>query len=127
MILRPHHLLCTLGYKGLGYNKEFVKNMDAITSILNKGNIYIDLVIGTDDICKYCPKKLKKDVCVENDSVNEYDKKVMEVFKLEEKTYTYKELLSIIKESSTAESISYICSDCSWKKDCLAKITLELE
>jgi len=32
--LRPHHLLCTKGYGGMGYSEGFVENMTAITTHL---------------------------------------------------------------------------------------------
>lgn len=35
--LRPHHLLCTQGYSGKGYSREFVENMtEIVKSIKNK-------------------------------------------------------------------------------------------
>ena len=35
--LRPHHLLCTQGYSGKGYSREFVENMtEIVKSIKNE-------------------------------------------------------------------------------------------
>ncbi len=121
MKLRPHHLLCTLGYVGLGYNEDFVKNMDYITSQLKNNSLKIKLEITTDDICTYCPKKIKKNLCLENDSVVSYDKKVLEVFHLQEKEYLYQELLAKIKEFVTEDKLNYICGDCSWFLDCATR------
>jgi hypothetical protein len=51
MKLRPHHLLCTQGYSGRGYNDAFVENLNAVTAYLRSGdNASITLVCGTDDI-----------------------------------------------------------------------------
>lgn len=119
MILRPHHLLCTLRYKGLGYSQDFINNMDYIVNeINNNSSLMIDLKIFTDDICIYCPKKIGENNCIENDSVLEYDKKVLEVFSISEKMYLYKDLIGILKENYTEENLKYICGDCSWFKDC---------
>lgn len=125
MILRPHHLLCTLGYQGLGYSKNFVENMNYIVNELNQNNnLIISLKIYTDDICKYCPKMLEENNCIENDSVLLYDKKVLEEFSLEQKNYLYKDLLKILKEKSNEKKLNYICGDCSWFNDCLVRKNL---
>ena len=52
--LRPHHLLCIEGFKGLGYSRDFVENMKMIISELKKGKKFI-IVKGVDDICMRCP------------------------------------------------------------------------
>ncbi len=117
MKIRPHHLFCTLGYQGYGYNDDFVKNMDKITSSLSP-ELQIDLKIDTDDICAHCPKKLGENLCLENESVLSYDNKVLATFNLKEKTYIYGELLDYIKSQATLEKLTYICSDCSWLESC---------
>ncbi len=117
MKLRPHHLFCTLGYQGYGYSEEFVKNMDYITSEL-KSDLQIELSIDTDDICEYCPKRLGDNLCIENESVLSYDKKVLETFNLKEKSYNYGELLEYLKSIATLEKLNYVCSDCSWLESC---------
>ncbi len=49
--LRPHHLLCILTYKGLGYTNAFVENFDQIIINLSK-DPKITIIKGCDDICK---------------------------------------------------------------------------
>ncbi len=117
MKLRPHHLFCTLGYQGYGYSDEFVSNMDYITNSLNE-TLEIELTIDTDDICSCCPKKLDENLCIENESVLSYDRKVLDTFNLEEKNYNYGYLFNYIKSKATLENINYICSDCSWLNSC---------
>lgn len=117
--LRPHHLLCTLGYVGNGYSENFIKNMDYITSELNSNTpLLIQLSINTDDICICCPKKIDENACIENSSVLEYDKRVLEVFGINEQVYEYSYLLSKIKSISTENNLYYICGDCSWHYCC---------
>ncbi len=119
MILRPHHLLCTLGYIGKGYSEDFVKNMDIITKKLSENkNLKVFLKVTTDDICICCPKKVTENVCIEDSSVLDYDKKVLEVFNLEQKEYSYSFLLNHIAKNATVENLKYICGDCSWYNDC---------
>lgn len=115
MKLRPHHLLCTQGYSGKGYSKDFVKNMDIITDeIRNNKNSKINLIFSTDDICKSCPEKLGTDLCSSNEKVKTIDKKVVNYFNLEEKEYNYKKIVKYIKDNMTEEIMDDICSTCQW-------------
>ena len=115
MKLRPHHLLCTQGYSGKGYNEEFVKNMDKITNILRKNeNTIIDLVFSTDDICDCCPNMIGKDLCVTNEKVKLIDDKIIKYFSLEEKKYDYNEIVDFIKENITEKIMDDICGECEW-------------
>lgn len=115
MKLRPHHLLCTQGYSGKGYSKDFVKNMDIITDeIRNNKNSKINLIFSTDDICKSCPEKLGTDLCSSNEKVKTIDKKVVKYFNLEEKEYNYNNIVNYIKENMTEDIMDDICKSCEW-------------
>ncbi len=58
--IRAHHLLCIQGFQGLGYSKEFTKNMAQIKDeLLNNPSSFIRLVIGVDSICECCPHNSK--------------------------------------------------------------------
>ena len=94
MRLRPHHLLCTQGYSGKGYNDEFIKNMDDITNIIRKNkNTIINLIFSTDDICKCCPNMISEDLCITNEKVKSIDNKIIKYFSLEEKSIFIMKLL----------------------------------
>ena len=113
--LRPHHLLCTQGYSGKGYSDDFVANMTAITSRLRSGgDIAVDIVFSTDDICAKCPKMLGDDLCEDNVKVNGIDRMVIERFGIEEKAYSYRDITREINAKMTASSMDDICHDCSW-------------
>ena len=115
MKLRPHHLLCTQGYSGKGYNDEFVENMTAITDLLRGSEaITVELVFSTDDICAKCPLMVKADLCEDNEKVKRLDKKVVDYFGLEEKSYIYQDIIREINAKMTASLMDDICSECSW-------------
>jgi len=115
MKLRPHHLLCTQSYKGMGYNDEFVKNMTAITSHLRyDDNAVIDIVFSTDDICTKCPMMLGEDLCQSNEKVKRFDKKVATFFGIEQRSYNYKDIIQKINAQMTSEIMDDICSECNW-------------
>jgi len=54
--LRGHHLLCLLGYRGMGYSPQFCDNMtDIYEQLREKPGTEIDIVLGPDDICRAYP------------------------------------------------------------------------
>lgn len=56
MILRVHHLLCTLGFRGLGYSENFVENMSRLVDQLHSSPAaLIEITDKPDDICLPCP------------------------------------------------------------------------
>lgn len=115
MKLRPHHLICTLGYEGKGYSDSFVRHMNKITECLRtEDELSIEVVNSTDDICARCPHMLDIDYCEKNEAVKSHDEKVSQALCLEERKYTYQELLSIIRIKVTPEILSQLCGDCMW-------------
>ena len=115
MKLRPHHLLCTQGYSGKGYNEEFVENMTRITTYLRyDANPLIEIVFTTDDICSKCPRKLGENLCESNEKINGFDGKVVSYFGIEEKQYNYRELTQEINSKMTIEMMNDICGECEW-------------
>ena len=115
MKLRPHHLLCTQGYSGKGYNNDFVENMTAVTTHLrNDPTAVVQIVFSTDDICDKCPRMIGHDLCERNDKVKRFDKKVAAYFGIEQKSYLYQDIIREINTKMTASMMDDICSDCEW-------------
>ena len=115
MKLRPHHLLCTQGYSGRGYNEDFVENMTSITTRLrNDDNVVVDIVFSTDDICGKCPRMIGNDLCVSNEKAKCFDQKVIDYFGIEEKSYIYQDILREINAKMTTDMMDDICGDCEW-------------
>ena len=115
MKLRPHHLLCTQGYSGKGYNDDFVVNMTAITDRLRSGeNVIVDIVFSTDNICSKCPKMFDVDLCEDNEKVKRFDRKIIDYFGIEERNYIYHEIIKKINSQMTLSMMDDICSECNW-------------
>jgi len=113
--LRPHHLLCTQGYSGRGYNSDFVDNMTAVTTHLrNDANAVVEIVFSTDDICSKCPRMLGIDLCESNDKVKRFDDKVIAYFGIEEKSYIYQDIIREINAKMTSTIMNDICTECEW-------------
>ena len=124
--LRPHHLLCTQGYRGKGYSKEFVENMTEIVRTIKNEKVQVQLIFSEDDICSKCPNLSENNICKSN-TVNMIDNKVIKYFELEEKVYEYESLIRYIKSHITRKIMDDICGNCEWysiskcKKIMLAK------
>lgn len=113
--LRPHHLLCTQSYEGMGYSPAFIENMDRITGALRaRPDTEIQLVFTTDSLCEACPHKRGEDLCDSQDNVKSFDRRTIEAFDLKEKTYIYSELIDMINRSMTEARLRAICEGCGW-------------
>ncbi len=56
MRIRGHHLLCLQGFRGLGYNEEFIRRMGDVTRCLaGEPNCPIEPITAPDMICEVCP------------------------------------------------------------------------
>ncbi|WP_341861064.1 DUF1284 domain-containing protein [Gymnodinialimonas sp. 57CJ19] len=59
--LRPHHILCSLGFEGHGYSDTFTANMEAIVvgrlrAALGDATM-VEITATADAICAPCPRK----------------------------------------------------------------------
>lgn len=113
--LRPHHLLCTQGYSGKGYSEDFVAHMDQVVDYLrNQEDAKVMLTFSTDDLCSCCPHRKDVDLCATQEKVKSFDQKMINYFELEEKVYTYSDIIKQIDEQMTEEMLTDICGDCQW-------------
>lgn len=121
LILRGHHLLCLKGFQGYGYDDDFVKNMTRVNELRKSEKTTIQLTNSPDDICKACPN-LKDNICentTQNTNIISMDNEVLKHVdpKIEYDALNLFEKVSSIFDSK--ESVSKICSNCSWHDKCL--------
>ncbi|CAH2212545.1 DUF1284 domain-containing protein [Tepidibacter aestuarii] len=116
MKLRAHHIFCIQGYIGKGYDEDFTHNMDKIVKHLKSNpKAKITITDSIDCICSKCPNNINNSNCQTQDKVTALDSKVIDLLNLEkDKTYTYNELLEILKNNLSIEKFSRICSSCQW-------------
>jgi len=56
LTLRPHHVLCRLGFQGYGYSPEYISEMGRIVKIISSGRVKSIIVRpGFDNVCRSCP------------------------------------------------------------------------
>lgn len=116
---RPHHFLCSLGYKGLGYSSKFVANYDKIIKIIRADETTpIQVVSGFDNICKSCPnKKTKTNACVFENKIAKLDHAHLNILGLSHgESITWQEAKNRIKNKFSIEDFHKACEPCEWKK-----------
>lgn len=117
--VRSHHLLCMLGFRGLGYGEVFILNMAKLVGKLHSDSTFpILLVVGCDVICAACPHN-KEGRCLEKaDSeakTASLDLKMLLKLGIEAETQlSAGEAWERIKERITSEDMAEICQDCEW-------------
>jgi hypothetical protein len=122
MRLRAHHLLCILGFRGLGYDEKFIKKMESIIQRIKKHPaLGIKIIKECDDICVACPFDVegfcRNEVVGGEKAVRGKDREVMERLELKEREkYNLKEILNLIKKKIKPDDLLVICKDCPWLK-----------
>ncbi|TMU84933.1 DUF1284 domain-containing protein [Bacillus sp. BHET2] len=119
-ILRGHHLLCTHGFKGMGYSDDFVKVMSDITEELRNAELDfpIQVVQAFDDACQACPHKGKSE-CEKSEDSNDHvlslDSRVLHHLGLKNGgIYMKSELINLTAERVKPTDLDHLCEGCSW-------------
>ncbi|MFI8684346.1 DUF1284 domain-containing protein [Rossellomorea sp. NPDC077527] len=119
-ILRGHHLLCTHGFKGMGYSPEFVQKMAEIVEDIRNDNMDfpIQVVQAFDDACGACPHKgesaCEKSVA-SNDHVLALDSRVLNHLGVKHgEVYLKSELINATAQKVKPEDLDHLCKGCSW-------------
>lgn len=117
--VRGHHLLCMLGFRGLGYSPEFVVTMGKVVEAL-RTDAPIPMIVVTecDVICDSCPHK-KDDKCQKNADSNQKviakDSAVLKHLGFDSRTKTTAgEALLRIKQRLSQKDMTEVCQNCEW-------------
>lgn len=119
---RPHHFLCTIGFRGKGYSPNFIRNYKNIKKKLyaeNGDEVSIEVVKDTNEsICKACPNNIKKTgACIQQPKIEALDKAHMEVLGIKYgESLTWKEAKEKIINNMTLEKFHKACDGCNWKE-----------
>jgi hypothetical protein len=117
--IRAHHLLCILGFRGLGYGEEFVSNMEKVVGELRSDpSLPITLVVGCDAICASCPHN-KEGKCLKRAN-SEVDVPILDLELLNRlgleagSQMLAGEAWEEVKKRLAPEDLTEICGDCEW-------------
>ncbi|TVY10877.1 DUF1284 domain-containing protein [Paenibacillus cremeus] len=113
--LRGHHLLCLLGFRGMGYSAAFSANMTRVYNELRESpETTIALVQGPDDLCTCFPADGQYHC--ENRSVAKHDEEVIRRLGLETGTRVpWSTVLERVRAAIAPEDINVLCVTCQWR------------
>lgn len=113
--LRGHHLFCLLGYRGMGYSKEYVKNMTRLHQILRDNpKTWIKIVEGPDQLCEKYPNS--GEYHCQNANIYDRDAAILEKMELKiGHILTWEEIESRIKTHVSPSVIQVVCETCTWR------------
>ncbi|WP_242968513.1 DUF1284 domain-containing protein [Sulfobacillus sp. hq2] len=113
--LRGHHILCLLGYRGMGYSEEYIVNMTAIHQTLrNEPQTRIILITGPDDLCDKFPTT--QPYHCEDAEIFWRDQRVLDQLSLSlTKETTWDAIVDRIRQHMVSGDIDTLCATCSWR------------
>ncbi len=117
--LRGHHLVCLHFFRGEGYNKEFVENLDSVVrSAQDRG---VEVHSGADDICARCPH-LRQARCQYSEDadqgIGEMDRTALDLLKLSRGARIgWTDIREKLPEIFPAWHRAF-CTTCSWRRAC---------
>ncbi|WP_284641352.1 DUF1284 domain-containing protein [Paenibacillus silviterrae] len=113
--LRGHHLLCLLGYRGMGYSKAYTENMTAVYGRLRDNpSTSVTIVEGVDDLCSCFPSD--QEYHCDREGVFRHDRLVLDHLGLSfGDTLAWEQLLERIRRWVAPERIGEWCAGCRWR------------
>ncbi|MEM8849723.1 MAG: DUF1284 domain-containing protein [Pseudomonadota bacterium] len=126
--LRPHHVLCSIGFEGQGYNGPFTANMVRIVMGILRAPSGLDeriLITGqADAICAPCPHRIGLG-CEYNDKINKIDEAHAELLDLPiGLQLTWADALERAKQRVEPDDLDRICDGCRWLDSGMCKKAL---
>lgn len=112
--LRGHHLLCLLGFRGMGYSERFTANMRDIYETLRRNpDTIVTVVSGPDDLCAYFPED--RPCHCDNDTVHRRDEIVLRHLNIRTgERLSWREILQRIRAHVQPEHLPVWCAGCPW-------------
>ncbi|WP_124223785.1 DUF1284 domain-containing protein [Aquisalibacillus elongatus] len=113
--LRGHHLFCLLGYRGMGYSEDYVKNMTKIhQSLKHNPMTQIKIVKGPDQLCEKFPETGNYH-CQDVD-IFQRDEAILAKLGLEiEQVIRWEDVVKQIQRNVKSSDIQTVCQTCSWR------------
>ncbi|EOR23039.1 DUF1284 domain-containing protein [Niallia alba] len=113
--LRGHHLLCLLGYRGMGYSAEYIENMTHLHHTLRmEPNTIIHLVDEPDYLCEKYPNSGKYHC--HDTHIYKRDALIMEKLALQVgQKVKWKDIEERVCQHIIPSDLAEICETCSWR------------
>ena len=118
MKLRGHHLICRLGFQGLGYDDKFTQTMKEVLTILDLNpNLNIKVTTSIDILCAACPHREDNICSQEEKEIPARDQFILDNLGLtEDRVYTLQEINQKIRNQFTESKRQQLCRNCEWNQ-----------
>ncbi|WP_408956467.1 DUF1284 domain-containing protein [Natroniella sp. ANB-PHB2] len=123
MKFRAHHLICRLGFRGLGYDERFTQVMkEVLASFRLNPELKLKIVRKPDILCAACPNKKEKGCFKDQDSEKEAEIKKLDQFVIdklgviEDGIYLLTDLEQRIAKLLTERDLEEFCGSCQWSE-----------
>lgn len=127
--LKPHHVLCSIGFAGKGYDEPFTANMANIVNGQLRAEHGRDLRIfvtwRADAICAPCPLRAGLD-CQRQEKISRLDNAHAEALGLAPgEVLTWGECLDRVRARVRPADLDRICETCEWLPLGICKANLD--
>ncbi len=118
--LRAHHLLCLLGFQGIGYTADFIRNLHKVKRMVEQNpDLEIEVVESCDVVCIQCPNAqglhCYKGGISENKNVQDMDRRVMKKLGIKPgDRFKAREIFELVREKIRPADLDDICRGCEW-------------
>ncbi len=117
--IRAHHLLCLLGFRGLGYSQQFIEKMGKVANALHSNSTLPIIVLAECDvICSSCPHNKGNKCRKKRNSESRVRIKDLEVLRRlglpVGAQISAAKAWERVEEKVTAKDLAEICSKCEW-------------
>ncbi|MBI2865327.1 MAG: DUF1284 domain-containing protein [Chloroflexi bacterium] len=120
LVLRGHHVLCVLGFRGYGYSEQFVAGMRAIVNRLRAApEMMVELAVGRDLVCLSCPHLVgevcKKRGAESGEDTAAHDRRVLDWlgFRVGQRL-AWSAVLDMVRQTVKPEDLPNLCRECEW-------------
>ncbi|MFC4810068.1 DUF1284 domain-containing protein [Paenibacillus sp. GCM10023250] len=113
--LRGHHLLCLLGFRGMGYSAAYAANMARVYNQLrDEPGTPVTIVAGPDELCACFPADAEPHC--ENASVARLDGGALAKLNLRVgSTLPWSAVIEHVRAGVAPEDIGTLCHTCQWR------------
>ncbi|MBT9160333.1 MAG: DUF1284 domain-containing protein [Dehalococcoidia bacterium] len=121
--IRAHHLLCLLGFRGLGYSKEFTENMRNVLATAFSADTLLKIVDRCDAICASCPYREGSECVKKKDSAEKTWRQDQRIairlgIKIGDELPS-RELWALVRGRIAPLDLPQLCDGCEWLDYCL--------
>ncbi|SFS60484.1 DUF1284 domain-containing protein [Paenibacillus sp. BC26] len=113
--LRGHHLLCLLGFRGMGYSADFSANMTIVYNKLrDEPGSRVTIVKGPDDLCACFPSDVEPHC--HNVSVAQHDERILQKLGFDYgMELLWSDVIERVRTNVVPEDINTLCYTCQWR------------